>query len=34
MITLFGALLGFLGSLMPEVLKLFRDVQDRKREAI
>jgi hypothetical protein len=32
MITLFGALLGFLGSLMPEVLKLFRDVQDRKHE--
>lgn len=32
MITLLGALLGFLGALMPEGLKLLRDWQDRKHE--
>ena len=32
MITLFGALIGFLGSLAPDLLKLLRDHTDRKHE--
>lgn len=32
MITLLGALVGFLGSAFPDILKLFRDHQDRKHE--
>ena len=32
MVTLLGALVGFLGSAFPDILKLFRDHQDRKHE--
>jgi len=32
MITLIGTLLGFIGAAFPELLKLFRDTQDRKHE--
>lgn len=32
MITLLGSLLGFFSSAFPDVLKLFRDAQDRKHE--
>lgn len=32
MITLWGSLLGFIGALMPEALKLFRDYHDRRHE--
>lgn len=32
MITLFGALVGFLGSIAPDIMKLFRDHQDRRHE--
>ena len=32
MLTLLGSLLGFLSSIFPEFLKLFRDSQDRKHE--
>jgi hypothetical protein len=32
MITLIGALLGFLGSLMPEVVKIFQDKRDKAHE--
>ena len=32
MITLFGSLIGFLGAIFPEFLKLFRDHQDKKHE--
>lgn len=32
MLTLLGSLLGFLSSTFPEILKLFRDSQDRKHE--
>lgn len=32
MLTLLGSLLGFISSIFPEFLKLFRDSQDRKHE--
>jgi hypothetical protein len=32
MITLLSSLLGFFGSAFPDVLKLFKDNQDRKHE--
>ena len=32
MITLLGSLLGFISSMFPDLLKLFRDAQDRKHE--
>jgi len=32
MITLLGSLLGFLSAAFPDLLKLFRDTQDRKHE--
>lgn len=32
MITLLGTLLGFIGSLVPDLVKLFRDHQDRRHE--
>jgi len=32
MISLLGALLGFIGSLVPEVFKIFRDKEDRQHE--
>ena len=32
MITLLGAIIGFIGSAFPDMLKLFRDTQDRKHE--
>lgn len=32
MITLLGSLVGFVSSLLPELLKLFRDSRDRKHE--
>lgn len=32
MITLLGALVGFISSAFPDLLKLFRDAQDRKHE--
>lgn len=32
MITLLGSLIGFISSLLPDLLKLFRDSQDRKHE--
>lgn len=32
MITLLGAIVGLLGSALPDMLKLFRDYQDRKHE--
>ncbi len=32
MLTLIGSLLGFLGSAFPDILKVFRDHQDRKHE--
>ena len=32
MMTLFGSLLGFISATFPDLLKLFRDSQDRKHE--
>ncbi len=32
MLTLLGSLLGLIGSAFPELIKLFRDTQDRKHE--
>lgn len=32
MVTLFGALIGFISSLAPEFFKVFRDREDRKHE--
>jgi hypothetical protein len=32
MITIISAVLGFLGSMLPEIVSLFRDIQDRKHE--
>lgn len=32
MMTLLGSLLGFIGATFPDLLKLFRDTQDRKHE--
>ena len=32
MLTLLGSLLGFFGSAFPDILKVFRDHQDRKHE--
>ncbi len=32
MITLLGALVGFLGSVFPDVMRVFRDHQDKKHE--
>jgi hypothetical protein len=32
MITLIGSLLGFISAMFPDLLKLFRDSQDRKHE--
>lgn len=32
MITLLGSLLGFISAMFPDLLKLFRDSQDRKHE--
>lgn len=32
MITLFSSLIGFFGAAFPDLLKLFRDAQDRKHE--
>jgi hypothetical protein len=32
MLTLLASLLGFIGSAFPELIKLFRDSQDRKQE--
>ncbi len=32
MITILGSLLGFLGSIFPEVLKVYRDGRDRQHE--
>ena len=32
MITLLGSLIGFIGAAFPDLLKLFRDAQDRKHE--
>ena len=32
MVTLFGALIGFISSLAPEFFKIFRDREDRKHE--
>lgn len=32
MITILGSLLGFLGSVFPEVLKVYRDQKDRQHE--
>lgn len=32
MVTILGSLLGFLGSIFPEVLKVYRDSRDRQHE--
>ncbi|MCD6035214.1 MAG: hypothetical protein K0R63_955 [Rickettsiales bacterium] len=32
MVTLFGALVGFLGSIVPEFLKMWKDSSDKKHE--
>lgn len=32
MLTLLASLLGFIGSAFPDLIKLFRDTQDRKQE--
>lgn len=32
MMTLLGSLLGFIGATFPDLLKIFRDTQDRKHE--
>ena len=34
MITLIGSLIGFLGAAFPDMLKLFKDGQDRKHELV
>jgi len=32
MLTLFGSLVGFFGSMLPDILKMFRDKSDKKHE--